>query len=923
MASILDLVKKQREGNKGLVGSIGTAIGQKTMEKLDVRNYLFKQGGILNALFPGIKGYKIPELGKKSKDPTDLSTAMNEAVLMKLDTINKTMSLVSKHTTAIPILTKNSMVIPMMARDANITRQGVIKMVKLLGGKQENKADMFFKRASDREKEYESKYGKEAKKGSSATATPMGSGKENGKEKGGFLSSILGGVGAAASGLGKGVGIAGMLSGLGLGIGGFLAGIAVGGKAIKEFGNTGAIKQMMVDLAEGLGAFSGTSLMALGALLAPGMLFGMMKGMGAVKGSLGVATGMSAVGLGLGGFFAGLALGGSGVDMFGNSGAIKQMMIDLAEGLNAFSGAGFAALGTLLGAGALFGAVGGAGMAGEASLGIAAIGLGLGGFFAGLAAGGSLVDMFGNSGAVKQMMIDLAEGLNAFSGGGLATIGALLGAGALFGVVGGPTVAGKAALGMSAIGLGLGGFFAGLAVGGKVVEFFNSSGAIKQMMVDLAEGLNALATVDGMNLLKFSGGLAALGPSMLLFLGSQGIGGIIESVKGGLSSIFNSIFGTKNEDKKSLLQKIVESLKPLEEINTTKIGEGAKALSDLSTAIKNFSSISDKELAQAIKVANFAKTISGTAPVTVPTAPLAPPSAPSAAALAETSAESQRRTALARPAATPTPVSTSATTTTKPTPTSPASRTQTGISDTLVNFVKSKEGFSAKAVWDYQQYSNGYGTKANSADEIIDEAEAERRLRSELEKSQKIVVDYGRKKGYEWNQNQIDGLTSFIYNLGPGALNQVTANGTRSNTQIAEAIVKYNKAGGKELAGLTARRKEELAMFNALPLATSTATQVAAASGSKTPSSATGATSTTSATSTEVKRGESLNAASTQVADAKTVPPVINVNAPPAAPPQQVAQQSVIATPARGVVDKDLMEQLFRRASSEYGSLFG
>ena len=42
----------------------------------------------------------------------------------------------------------------------------------------------------------------------------------------------------------------------------------------------------------------------------------------------------------------------------------------------------------------------------------------------------------------------------------------------------------------------------------------------------------------------------------------------------------------------------------------------------------------------------------------------------------------------------------------------------------LVAFIKKQEGFSAKAYWDYKQYSIGYGTKANSSSEVITEAEA-------------------------------------------------------------------------------------------------------------------------------------------------------------------------------------------------------
>lgn len=62
-----------------------------------------------------------------------------------------------------------------------------------------------------------------------------------------------------------------------------------------------------------------------------------------------------------------------------------------------------------------------------------------------------------------------------------------------------------------------------------------------------------------------------------------------------------------------------------------------------------------------------------------------------------------------------------------------------------------------------------------------------------------------------FNQNEFDALVSFTYNCGQGSLQTLCKN--RSNKQIAEALLKYNKAGGKALAGLTKRRKAERELF--------------------------------------------------------------------------------------------------------------
>jgi len=65
---------------------------------------------------------------------------------------------------------------------------------------------------------------------------------------------------------------------------------------------------------------------------------------------------------------------------------------------------------------------------------------------------------------------------------------------------------------------------------------------------------------------------------------------------------------------------------------------------------------------------------------------------------------------------------------------------------------------------------------------------------------------------YHWNQNELDSLTSFAYNI--GSIDQLTANGTRNRAQISAKILSYDKAGGKVLEGLTRRRKAEKALFD-------------------------------------------------------------------------------------------------------------
>jgi GH24 family phage-related lysozyme (muramidase) len=139
--------------------------------------------------------------------------------------------------------------------------------------------------------------------------------------------------------------------------------------------------------------------------------------------------------------------------------------------------------------------------------------------------------------------------------------------------------------------------------------------------------------------------------------------------------------------------------------------------------------------------------------------------------------------------------------------------TQSQLTGYLIDFIKRKEGFRARPYGDYKQLSIGYGTKANSPDEVIDEKEAEKRMIEKLTGFQKTVLDYNSKYGYNWNQSQIDALTSFTYNAGEGNLKTLLGDGQRSNDEIAAKMKEYNKAGGKLNEGLVKRRGIEIAMF--------------------------------------------------------------------------------------------------------------
>jgi len=67
------------------------------------------------------------------------------------------------------------------------------------------------------------------------------------------------------------------------------------------------------------------------------------------------------------------------------------------------------------------------------------------------------------------------------------------------------------------------------------------------------------------------------------------------------------------------------------------------------------------------------------------------------------------------------------------------------------------------------------------------------------------------------NQNQFDALTSFCYNLGPSNLKMSTllkkVNANPNDPTIANEFLKWNKAAGKVMKGLTLRRQAEAELY--------------------------------------------------------------------------------------------------------------
>lgn len=134
-------------------------------------------------------------------------------------------------------------------------------------------------------------------------------------------------------------------------------------------------------------------------------------------------------------------------------------------------------------------------------------------------------------------------------------------------------------------------------------------------------------------------------------------------------------------------------------------------------------------------------------------------------------------------------------------------------SEAGINLIKQFEGCRLKAykpVAAEKYYTIGWGHYGAdvTANMTISQQQADEILVADLKKFEKAVT----KTGLELNQNQFDALVSFTYNCGAGNLQKLVKN--RTHSQIADAMLLYNKGANKQvLSGLMRRRELERALF--------------------------------------------------------------------------------------------------------------
>lgn len=143
------------------------------------------------------------------------------------------------------------------------------------------------------------------------------------------------------------------------------------------------------------------------------------------------------------------------------------------------------------------------------------------------------------------------------------------------------------------------------------------------------------------------------------------------------------------------------------------------------------------------------------------------------------------------------------------------------LNKATVDLIKSFEGLRLKPYLDSAniatigigtiRYPNGTAVTMN--DPEITEEQAEEYLQHELEQKRAGVEKLVK---ISINDNQFGALVSFAYNVGLGALGSSTLLKLLNAGNVsgaAEEFLRWDKAGGKKLAGLARRRQAERSLF--------------------------------------------------------------------------------------------------------------
>ena len=376
---------------------------------------------------------------------------------------------------------------------------------------------------------------------------------------------------------------------MGIGISAFLMGLLAGDAVISGMKSMGWVDMKFGGMKAALEGFSSMIMglsteaqVALGAMLVSGAVAGLVA-----KNPLDIGIGMTAMGAGISGFLVGLAVGDAtlswlGTDYTGLTKAVKAFD----ESIGSLTAKSAAALTVLLGAGAIFGKITSKKMQANMVLGIGALSLGIAAFFTGFSGADFVAANVGDGGSIKNLVKNFGDAIGSLEPTSLKALGGLLAVGAVFGAApGGLMIAGKAAIGMGVIGAGIAAFFVAFDGMAKLGGILGADGsATKTLVNNMVAGIKPLEDMDGEKLAGAAKVLPDIGEGISKFFGAEMMGKLSDTatdIAGFVQNIFG--FGDKegSSKEKSRIQRMVEALEPLKDINAAEMKGLSLVLDDL------------------------------------------------------------------------------------------------------------------------------------------------------------------------------------------------------------------------------------------------------------------------------------------------------------------------------------------------------
>jgi murein DD-endopeptidase MepM/ murein hydrolase activator NlpD len=153
MSKLSEIISRRKSSGQSRTGALFGSLKDKLKETIDPRQ-IFNQTGTLTALFPSLKAYKSNSTTERFTKPGVISSIDVSAKNVQVSNIEKNTE----------IFAKNSMYFSEISRDINVSRINVGKLVKSVSPAAAEKADMYYKKTSEMEKSYESKFKSESKK---------------------------------------------------------------------------------------------------------------------------------------------------------------------------------------------------------------------------------------------------------------------------------------------------------------------------------------------------------------------------------------------------------------------------------------------------------------------------------------------------------------------------------------------------------------------------------------------------------------------------------------------------------------------------------------------------------------------------------------------------------------------------------------